>query len=228
MSDLSLALPVHDTTPGGVTPASFQELCSDLETLIQMPDEEYSDLNIIVEGEYVPVHRCILAARCSGLRKVLAGIVRNGKSKLELELNTITDKGKIGYEAFRAVMGYVYGGKMEPWPVVIACYDSSCAHLTCRPAINHVLEILYAAILLNLPELNTLAQVCPPLIKQFHSCITCLPRCFQGSAVFSDFSLLHDVFYVGNYNSDRQSIRTGRTLNLMSRCMCLRKVNWYV
>ncbi|XP_024359583.1 regulatory protein NPR4 [Physcomitrium patens] len=158
MSDLSLALPVHDTTPGGVTPASFQELCSDLETLIQMPDEEYSDLNIIVEGEYVPVHRCILAARCSGLRKVLAGIVRNGKSKLELELNTITDKGKIGYEAFRAVMGYVYGGKMEPWPVVIACYDSSCAHLTCRPAINHVLEILYAAILLNLPELNTLAQ----------------------------------------------------------------------
>lgn len=119
-----------------------------------MFDEEYSDFNIIVEGEYVLVYRCIFVVWCLGLWKVLVGIVWNGKLKLELEFNIIIDKGKIGYEVFRVVMGYVYGGKMEFWLVVIVCYDFFCVYLICCLVINYVLEIFYVVILLNLFELN--------------------------------------------------------------------------
>lgn len=146
----------------GLTPTSFQTLSSDLGSLIQTPDEDnFSDLTVIVDGRKVSVHRCILAARCPGFRKVLAEVQPTGKGKkLELELNSIVVKdGKIGFEAFTAVMGYVYGGRMEPWPVNVACYHSSCEHLTCRPAIDYVLEVLRASLLFGLPEVKTLAQV---------------------------------------------------------------------
>lgn len=143
----------------GLTPSSFQRLCGDLETLIRVPDQEYSDLSIVADGKRVPVHRCILAARCPGLRKVFAEMEQSGNSKLELELSTVVEGGSVGYEAFVAVMGYVYGGRMEPWPAIIACYDSACGHLTCRPAVDYVLEILRAALLLQLPEVKAVAEV---------------------------------------------------------------------
>ena len=144
----------------GLTPASFQKLCGDLEALIRVPDQEYSDLTIVTDGKGVPVHRCILAVRCPGLRKVFAEMEQSGGSKLELELSSVVPDGKIGYEAFVDVMSYVYGGKMESWPAVVPCYDSSCSHLTCRPAIDYVLEVLRASLLLHLPEVKAVAEVC--------------------------------------------------------------------
>ena len=175
MSDLGLVPlgPQSDEGGGnrgdgrGLTANSFQKLCGDLETLIRMPDHEYSDLTIIADGKRVPVHRCILAVRCPGLRKVFAEMEQNGGAKLELELSSIVDDGKIGAEAFVAVMGYVYGGKMEPWPAIIECCDSSCVHLTCRPAIDYVLEILRASLLLNLPEVKAVAEVMAALGTYF-------------------------------------------------------------
>jgi regulatory protein NPR1 len=146
----------------GLTPASFQKLCGDLEALIRVPDQEYSDLTIVTDGKTVPVHRCILAVRCPGLRKAFAEMEQIGGSKLELELSSVVPDGKIGYEAFVAVMGYVYGGKMEPWPALVPCYDPSCSHLTCRPAIDYVLEVLRASLLLTLPEVKAVAEVCQP------------------------------------------------------------------
>jgi len=163
MADLTLSLREeggHSGRSGGLNAEnSLKKLGVDLESLIQAPDEEYSDLTVVVDGKKVAAHRCILAARCSGLRQAVRELEQNGNSKLELELKAIAGHGKIGYDAFMAVMRYVYGGKLEPWPARIACYDSLCAHLTCRPAIDYVLEILCASLLLNLPEVKTVAEV---------------------------------------------------------------------
>ncbi|KAG0609169.1 hypothetical protein M758_8G163200 [Ceratodon purpureus] len=156
MADLKLSQPLPEGSSRG---GSLEKLGSDLaRLLIRVPDEDYSDLTVIAGGKKVPVHRCILAARCPGLRKVLKEIEQSGNSKLELELDSIVKNGKIGPEAFVAVMGYVYGGKLEPWPVAIPCHDNSCSHSTCRPAIDYVLEILCAAQLFNLPEVKILAE----------------------------------------------------------------------
>ncbi|KAG0555906.1 hypothetical protein KC19_11G011600 [Ceratodon purpureus] len=148
----------NGTEGRGLTPSSFQKLCGDLGTLIRVPDMEYSDLTIIVDGKRFPVHRCILAARCPGLRRVFAGMEQSDGSKLELELSSVVGGERIGHGAFVAVMGYVYGGTMEPWPAVIPCYDSSCGHVTCRPAIDYVLEILLASLLLDLPEVKNVTE----------------------------------------------------------------------
>lgn len=165
MSDRSILQQVllHSDGSGesssGLTPLSLQKLGSDLETLIRIPDQEYSDLTIILDGKQVPIHRCILAARCPGIRKVFSEMgVTGGNRKLELEFSTIVEDGKIGYDAFMAVMSYVYSGKMELWLTGIACYDSTCVHITCRPIIDHVLEVLQLSLLLNLPEVTTVAE----------------------------------------------------------------------
>lgn len=160
MADLRLSL-AEARSGRGLPESSFKKLGADLESLVHVPDDEdYSDLTVLVSGRKVPVHRCILAARCSGLRPVIRDLEQNGNAKLELDLNSIADHiGKIGYDAFMAVLRYVYGGRLEPWPARIACYDSSCAHLTCRPAIDYVLEILCASLLLNLPDVKTVAEV---------------------------------------------------------------------
>lgn len=163
MADLRLSQPRAEegrgAREGGFMAGSFERLGCDLESLIHVRDEEYSDLTVIAGGRRVAVHRCILAARCSGLRKVLTEIERNANSKLELELDSVVENGRIGYEAFMAVMGYVYGGKFEPWPVVVPCHDPSCSHMTCRPAIDYVLEVICAASLFTLPVLKAVAEV---------------------------------------------------------------------
>lgn len=168
MADLRLSLPENggrgsrsgSGVSGEIVGERFlQKLGADLESLIETPDEEYSDLSVVVEGKRVAVHRCILGARCSGLRQAIRELEQSGNAKLELELSSVVDRGKIGYGAFMAVMRYVYGGKLEPWPARIACYDAACAHLTCRPAVDYVLEILCASLLLCLPEVRTIAEV---------------------------------------------------------------------
>jgi regulatory protein NPR1 len=159
MAELRLSQPRPEEGSSGSRGGLFEKLGSDLGALIHAPDEDYSDLTVIAGGKKVPVHRCILAARCPGLRKVLRETEESGNSKRELQLNSVVQNGTIGYEAFMAVIGYVYGGKLQPWPVAVPCYDSSCSHFTCRPAIDYVLEILCAAQLFTLPEVKTVAEV---------------------------------------------------------------------
>lgn len=137
----------------------YEKLGSDLETLIQVSDKDYSDLTVMVDGRGVPVHRCILAVRCPVFRKVFPELETDKGSKPKLELSSLTRDGRIGYDAFMTVMGYVYGGKMRPLMNVVECYDSSCVHVTCRPAINFLLELLCASSLFDIPDLKTVAQV---------------------------------------------------------------------
>lgn len=210
----------------GLTHESFQILCSDLGSLMRIPDEEFSDLSIVVDGRKVPVHRCILAARCSGLRKVFAEMEPNNGSnnKPEVELGSIVTDGKLGFEAFMAVMGYVYGGKMDPWPATVACFQPSCAHLTCRPAIDYVLEILRASILFSLPELKTLAQVCTSSC----SISNCSNGQTLGVGIRTDAKLLflqeHLIDFLGKFQVDdvlhvHRSASSTECAQLQSACL---------
>jgi regulatory protein NPR1 len=167
------------STGGAAAAAGVEKLVSDIESLLYRPaDETFSDVIIHVDGKRVAAHRCILAVRCPYFRRFFAAAAENkNKNKeekreedatkaVEVKLETLmknNDKGeKVGYEAFMAVMGYVYGsGGMNP--VVcsssVSCLDPSCPHITCRPAIEFVLEILRASSILEISELKAAAQV---------------------------------------------------------------------
>ena len=173
MADLRLSQPVAEER---AREGWYERLGADLEGLMRGADDDYSDLTVVVGGKRLPLHRCILAARCPGLRKALRDVEQTGNVKLELDLNSVVENSRpVGYEAFMALMGYVYGGKLQPWPVAVPCHDSSCSHLTCRPAIDFVLEILSASTLFNVPEVKAVAEVLVDIVL--------------GSSVFSGLFL---------------------------------------
>jgi regulatory protein NPR1 len=161
--DLSLVPLSENGCNEGAGTVALEKLGLDLANLIQAADEEYSDVIMIVDGKRVPIHRCIIAVRCPSFRKVFAGMgaekAEGSKKQPELELNSLVKEGRIGYEAFMTVMGYVYGGQLRPLNIVVECWDPSCAHSTCRPVIDYVLELLCASVLFGIQELKTIAEV---------------------------------------------------------------------
>jgi regulatory protein NPR1 len=136
-----------------------EKLVSDIESLLQRPDETFSDVIIHVDGKNVQAHRCILVVRCPYFRSLFADLNERDVPKVELKLEKLMKGEKVGYEAFMAVLEYVYGSRMNPLaPSCVSCLDASCPHITCRPAIEFVLEILRASSVLELSELRASAQ----------------------------------------------------------------------
>jgi regulatory protein NPR1 len=150
-----------------------EKLVSDIESLLhRSPDESFSDVSIYVEGKRVHAHRCILAVRCPYFRSFFSAAAakeREGRedntaaaataSVMEVKLETVMRGEKVGYEAFMAVMSYVYGSGTKEFAFCVSCFDSSCPHVTCRPAIEFVLEILRASSVLEISDLKAAAQV---------------------------------------------------------------------
>lgn len=67
---------------------------------------------------------------------------------------------RVGREALMVLLGYLYTGKLKEAPIeVLTCVDPSCAHDACRPAVNFVVELMYASSLFQIPELVLLFQV---------------------------------------------------------------------
>ena len=133
----------------------------------------YSDMTILVDGRRVPVHHSILAVRSPVWRKVFAEKAKestgksskvSGKFPPELELSSIVGEGRrIGYPAFKTVMGYVYGGRLRSMSSVVnECRDRTCCHSACRPAIDYAVELLNSASVFDIPELRNLAEVHTP------------------------------------------------------------------
>lgn len=87
-------------------------------------DEEFSDFSIVVDGRKVLVYWCILVVWCFGLCKVFVEMEFNNgfNNKFEVEFGSIVMDGKLGFEVFMVVMGYVYGGKMDFWFVIVVCF----------------------------------------------------------------------------------------------------------
>ena len=133
----------------------------------------YCDMTILVDGRRVPVHRSILAVRSPFWRKVFAEKAKertrksskvSAKFPPELELSSFVGEGRrIGYAAFKTVMGYVYGGRLRSMSSVVnECRDVTCHHSACRPAIDYAVELLNSASVFDIPELKNLAQVQTP------------------------------------------------------------------
>ncbi|VVA22683.1 PREDICTED: regulatory [Prunus dulcis] len=140
---------------------SLSKLSSNLEQLLVDSGCDYSDADIIVEGISVGVHRCILASRSSFFRDLFKQ--KKGSSGKESRskycISDLLPYGDVRYEAFLVFLSYVYTGKLKPSPMEVStCVHNVCAHDACRPAINFVVELMYASSIFQMPDLVSIFQ----------------------------------------------------------------------
>ena len=144
---------------------SLSKLSSSLERLLLDSDFDCSDAIIVVEGESVAVHRCILAARSRFFYELFsksrsAPISEEDNGKPRFQIADLVPDGRVRVEAFKAFLGYLYSGKLKPSPPEVSnCADAVCAHDACGPAINFAVELMYASSVFQIPELVSLLQV---------------------------------------------------------------------
>ncbi|XP_043706034.1 BTB/POZ domain and ankyrin repeat-containing protein NPR1-like [Telopea speciosissima] len=138
--------------------AALRRLSENLESIFGPDFEFWSDAKIVVDGDrQVPVHRCILSARSPFFRKFFSSPDRGVGEKFELK--ELTEDFKVGFDALVAVLGYLYSGKVKPLPKdVYVCVDEDCSHIGCRPAIDFMVEVLYASFTFQISELVALYQ----------------------------------------------------------------------
>ncbi|KAK6236505.1 hypothetical protein SCA6_011842 [Theobroma cacao] len=139
--------------------AALQILSRNLESVFESTDSDslYSDAKIgLSSGREVPVHRCILSARSSVFKTVFSGLKDRGA---KFELKELARDYEIGYDSLVAVLAYLYSGRVRSLPRgVCVCVDDDCSHLACRPAVDFVAEVLYAAFTFQVSELISLYQ----------------------------------------------------------------------
>ncbi|KAL2467446.1 Regulatory protein NPR3 [Abeliophyllum distichum] len=139
----------------------LSKLSSSLEQLLCDSGSDFSDADIVVEGNIVGVHRCILAARSKffydRFGKDKGSIAKESKPKYFM--TDLLPYGQVGHEAFLIFLSYLYTGKLRSSPPdVSTCVDNICAHDACRPAINFAVELMYASTIFEVSELVSLFQ----------------------------------------------------------------------
>ncbi|CAN1221454.1 BTB/POZ domain and ankyrin repeat-containing protein NPR1 [Linum grandiflorum] len=138
---------------------SLTKLSFNLESLLT---GDYSDAEILVGGESVGVHRCILAVRSKFFHELFKGDNKGSSEKggkPRYSMDDILPYGKIGHEAFLILFSYLYTGKLKPFPVEVStCVHTTCAHDACRPAIDFAVELMYASSIFQIVELVSLFQ----------------------------------------------------------------------
>ncbi|XVF16150.1 hypothetical protein REPUB_Repub10bG0006800 [Reevesia pubescens] len=104
----------------------------------------------------VPIHRCILLVRSSIFKYVFSRLNERGA---KFELKELTRDYEIGYNSLVAVLAYLYTGKVKLLlKDVWVCVDDDCSHRACRPAIDFMAKVLYAAFTFQVSELIALYQ----------------------------------------------------------------------
>ncbi|XP_043697484.1 LOW QUALITY PROTEIN: BTB/POZ domain and ankyrin repeat-containing protein NPR1-like [Telopea speciosissima] len=138
---------------------ALRRLSENLESIFKSPEFDfYSDAKIIVNGDrQLPVHRCILSARSPFFRSVFSSAGREGGGKFEMK--ELTKDFNVGFDALEAVISYLYSGKVKPLPKdVCACVDEDCSHVGCWPAVDFMVEVLYASFTFQISELVALYE----------------------------------------------------------------------
>ncbi|XVF27219.1 hypothetical protein REPUB_Repub14bG0088100 [Reevesia pubescens] len=143
---------------------------------------------------------CILAVRSKFFNELFKK--GNGSSEKEgkpsYNMSELLPYGHIGLEAFQVFLSYLYTGKLKPSPIEVStCVDDVCAHDACRPAINFVVELMYASSIFQIPELVSLFQrrllnfvekalvedIIPILVVAFHcQCSQLVSQCVDRVA----------------------------------------------
>lgn len=116
------------------------------------PDFDFfSDAKLVAAGgREIPVHRCILSARSPFFKIFFA----NKEGNVKLDLKEVMKEYEVSYDALVTVLAYVYSGRVPARPKdVCICVDDQCSHLGCRPAVEFMVEILYASFVFQISEL---------------------------------------------------------------------------
>ncbi|KAK7329007.1 hypothetical protein VNO77_23151 [Canavalia gladiata] len=114
----------------------------------------FADGKIVAgDGREVAVHRCILAARSCFFKTAFAG---DGV----LRLKEVAKEHDVGVEALGSVVAYLYSGKVKGFPQggVCVCVDDECSHFGCWPAVDFLLQLLYASSTFHVSDLVALYQ----------------------------------------------------------------------
>nr|XP_023904292.1 BTB/POZ domain and ankyrin repeat-containing protein NPR1-like [Quercus suber] len=145
----------HPSPPPDIS--ALHRLSQNLESLFNdysSSSDRFADAKILVGTEQVAVHRCILAARSPFFKNAFS----NSK-EAELKLKDLAKDHEVGLDALMAVLAYLYSGKVRPLPKgVCVCVDDDCSHDACRPAVDFMVEVLYASFTFQVSELVALYQ----------------------------------------------------------------------
>ncbi|KAG5390045.1 hypothetical protein IGI04_031586 [Brassica rapa subsp. trilocularis] len=167
------AEPTDNTESSAVRPpelspvdvSALQLLSINLESLFDSPEAFYGDAKLILADEReVSFHRFIVAARSPFFKNALAAAAEKDPQKsstagTKLELKNIAMDYEVGFDSVAAVMAYVYSGRVRPPPKGVSdCADEDCRHVSCRPALDFMVEVLYVAFVFQIPELVTMYQ----------------------------------------------------------------------
>ena len=168
------AEPTDNTESSAVRPpelspvdvSALQLLSINLESLFDSPEAFYGDAKLILADEReVSFHRFIVAARSPFFKNALAAAAEKDPQKsstagTKLDLKNIATDYEVGFDSVAAVMAYVYSGRVRPPPKGVSdCADEDCRHVSCRPAVDFMVEVLYLAFVFQIPELVTMYQV---------------------------------------------------------------------
>ncbi|TKY72813.1 Regulatory protein NPR1 [Spatholobus suberectus] len=137
-----------------VTPLRL--LSENLGSILEEGVDFFSDGKIVAgDGREVAVHRCILAARSCFFKTAFAG---GGV----LRLKEVAGDYDVRSEALSIVLAYLYSGGVKPLPQGegggCVCMDDVCSHFGCRPAVDFLLQLLYASSTFQISELVALYQ----------------------------------------------------------------------
>ncbi|KAF8109749.1 hypothetical protein N665_0092s0021 [Sinapis alba] len=134
--------------------SALRLLSNSLESVFDSPESFYSDAKLVLScGREVPFHRVLLAARSPFFRNALTTAV------VKLELKEIAKDHVVGIDSVVSVLAYIYSGRVKPPPKGVSeCADENCCHVSCRPAVDFMVEVLYLAFVFEIDELVTLYQ----------------------------------------------------------------------
>ncbi|CAD6206115.1 unnamed protein product [Miscanthus lutarioriparius] len=157
-------------TPADLEAVGLRRLSDNLQRLLDPAFLNCADAEIALAaakgGAAVGVHRCILAARSAFFLDHFASLPAPAPAaaaageRPRLELADLVPGGRhIGHDALVPVLGYLYTGRLKSPPQeATVCMDDACGHGTCRPAIDFVVESMYAASGFQISELISLFQ----------------------------------------------------------------------
>ncbi|MCO5580493.1 hypothetical protein L7F22_034361 [Adiantum nelumboides] len=153
---------------------NFQILSSNLQSLISpVLDNKFSDVVFYVAGHLVPLHRCILAARCPFFMSLFSkdaaylasfapidDSIQKSSSRLTIDLGRLFDAfpdvWNISYEAFMTTTEFIYCGTQTL--TAVPCVDENCLHEVCRPVVKFFIDMLAIASLLDITILKDFWQ----------------------------------------------------------------------
>ncbi|KAK9060817.1 hypothetical protein SSX86_021523 [Deinandra increscens subsp. villosa] len=137
--------------------SALNRLSETLESILLEPANSFADAKLILSGgREIPVHRCILSKRSPFFKNKFS----EKNHSVKLEMKELASDYEIGLDSVMSVLNYIYSGKIKgglPKQVCV-CVDDECSHEACRPAVDFMVEVIYAFHIFQITEMVALWQ----------------------------------------------------------------------